>query len=579
MKLRELLFLVLCTTLCGACSHGEMQRRLAEVDSLTDAHYDSALVLLAGMDSLPMRHADRMYLELLRGKAMNKASVPFTTDSVMRRVAAYYDHHGSRNCRLLAHYVLGCAYRDLGSAPRALEEYQRAVSLADTTRADCDLSTLMRVHGQMSNLYMLMRMTEETLREDSIAQQLCYCMRDSLMALLYEEDLCIILYREGKYEECIKEAQRIYNQYMDSGKKDNAALVCIHIVRSYLGLGEYEKAKHYLDIYEQSAYIQGDHRKIAGGLAPFFLNKANCYLGLGMADSAEIFFRKAKADMHLMHNEAAVYDGLSRMFILKQIPDSVYNYSRMSIDALTRKFDVAEVEAAARVKSIYDYNVEQKIARERSQRAQRLAYLLVLAIIIIVMTFVGALWLNEKKRRRISELRIKIAEATDKLRLAEEGLAAATEGQNGDQEKLRESETAIKEQEQIIARLTNELDKITTSTTNKNLSNEPIVINIQKVLEAPTRPQVQAIQWQELKVRVEELFPTFYQRMNGLETLSVLEYRVCLLVKAGFSPSQIEALLDMKPRYASIVRKRLYKKVFGTEGSSTDFDRKVRDFG
>ena len=86
MKLRELLFLVLCTALFGACAHDEMQRRLAEVDSLTDAHYDSALVLLARMDSLPMRRADRMYLELLRGKAMNKVSVPFTTDSVMRRV-------------------------------------------------------------------------------------------------------------------------------------------------------------------------------------------------------------------------------------------------------------------------------------------------------------------------------------------------------------------------------------------------------------------------------------------------------------------------------------------------------------
>ena len=135
MKLRELLFLVLCTALFGACTHGEMQRRLADIDSLTDAHYDSALVLLAGMDTLPMRRADRMYLELLRAKAMNKASVPFTSDSVMRRVAQYYDRHGSPNQRLLAHYLLGCVYRDLGSSPRALEEYQRAVSQADSTPA------------------------------------------------------------------------------------------------------------------------------------------------------------------------------------------------------------------------------------------------------------------------------------------------------------------------------------------------------------------------------------------------------------------------------------------------------------
>ncbi len=65
MKLCELLFLVRCTALFVACTHCEMQRRRAEGGSLTDAHYDSALVLLARMDSLSMSRSDRMYLELL----------------------------------------------------------------------------------------------------------------------------------------------------------------------------------------------------------------------------------------------------------------------------------------------------------------------------------------------------------------------------------------------------------------------------------------------------------------------------------------------------------------------------------
>ena len=226
MKVHELLFLVLCTVLFGACAHGEMQRRLVEVDSLTDAHYDSALVLLARMDSLPMRRADRMYLELLRGKAMNKASVPFTTDSVMRRVAAYYDHHGSANRRLLAHYVLGCAYRDLGSAPRALEEYQRAVSLADTTRADCDLSTLMRVHSQMAELYLRMRMEPQTRQQDSIAGQLCWKMGDTITALYYESTHCRELFVDMQYEECIRQTQALYQKYKALGLDDDAALTC-----------------------------------------------------------------------------------------------------------------------------------------------------------------------------------------------------------------------------------------------------------------------------------------------------------------------------------------------------------------
>ena len=49
--------------------------------------------------------------ELLRARRMNKEYIDFTTDSVMKEVAAYYDRHGSPNERMEAHYLLGCAYR------------------------------------------------------------------------------------------------------------------------------------------------------------------------------------------------------------------------------------------------------------------------------------------------------------------------------------------------------------------------------------------------------------------------------------------------------------------------------------
>ena len=167
------LFLTLCL-MAGCGGRSGMHSRLAAVDSIVDSRYDSALTVLRGMDTLQMRRSDRMYLELLRAKAMNKASVPFTSDSVMRRVARYYDRHGSPNQRLLAHYLLGCVYRDLRSAPRALEEYQRAASQADTTRADCDLPTLMRVQAQMAEIYTFLRLYEYAEKEALIAERVSW---------------------------------------------------------------------------------------------------------------------------------------------------------------------------------------------------------------------------------------------------------------------------------------------------------------------------------------------------------------------------------------------------------------------
>lgn len=34
----------------------------------------------------------------------------------MKEVAAYYDSHGNTNEQMEAHYLLGCAYRDMGES-------------------------------------------------------------------------------------------------------------------------------------------------------------------------------------------------------------------------------------------------------------------------------------------------------------------------------------------------------------------------------------------------------------------------------------------------------------------------------
>ena len=90
----------------------------------------SAMLLLFGCTGEDRR---QMHEALMQAKAQNENFEPFTSDSTMLRVVDYYDSHGTANEQMLAHYLLGCVYRDLGDAPRALECYHDAVSKADTT--------------------------------------------------------------------------------------------------------------------------------------------------------------------------------------------------------------------------------------------------------------------------------------------------------------------------------------------------------------------------------------------------------------------------------------------------------------
>ena len=69
----------------------------------------------------------------------------------MRRVCDYYDRHSSKreaNNRMLAHYLLGRCYDDMGEAPAALEEFHNAENAADTTDIQLDYKVLARIHGQ-----------------------------------------------------------------------------------------------------------------------------------------------------------------------------------------------------------------------------------------------------------------------------------------------------------------------------------------------------------------------------------------------------------------------------------------------
>ena len=149
MMRKAMLLTLLSVLALFACTDRRYPTTLVAADSLCAVNPDSALSLLTQYkDSIQTASkAHRMYYHLLLADAMNKAYVDMTTDSILKEVADYYDRHGSANEQMRAHYLLGCAYRDMGEAPMALQCYQDAVDKADTTNTECDFSLLSRLHS------------------------------------------------------------------------------------------------------------------------------------------------------------------------------------------------------------------------------------------------------------------------------------------------------------------------------------------------------------------------------------------------------------------------------------------------
>lgn len=161
-----LLSLVACTRQRG------YEESLAKADSLMNIAPDSSLIILDSLEAsshgFPKSTLRRW--QLLRLMAQNKCDTVFRSDSLQLILTDYYDHHGTPNERMTAHYLLGRAYVDMGDAPLALKCYLKATECADTTSDQCDWRQLTIIHMQTGLLFYKQYMPNEALESFAEAE-------------------------------------------------------------------------------------------------------------------------------------------------------------------------------------------------------------------------------------------------------------------------------------------------------------------------------------------------------------------------------------------------------------------------
>ena len=536
MKTRHILYSIFGVVLLAACSGGDYERQLE------------------------------------RFEEMNRTDVPMTPDSVQPLVR-HYDHWWhSRNHRMRAYYMLGCAYRDQGSAPRALENYQRAASIADTTDARCDLNVLMRVHSQMSQILQEQRLHELEERENIIAKRLCWQIGDTLSALIFEEKECNLLYNKEKYEECISKTLELHQKFLDYGYKDDAPIVYIYCIRAYLMMGDYANVKKYLNLYETCPYFKTDPSKIAGGVGAIYNYKGQYYVGVRELDSAEYYFRKALP----YKNKLLPYKGLLQTYDLKHETDSIVKYVRLYSDAKEQSFDETRAEALTQTKALYDYSVEKELAQKKAQTVRRLILGLVATILFTLLITLYYLYRNEKRKREFSELRRDLETSLNNLREAEEALEALKQEQDADHKLVESLQRDIADYKRHIANLEAALPKSVLHNADAELAKSDIVRRFREARNAgANNAPLTEEDWTKMADSIEKLYPHFRSTMYGEEPLQTKEYRLCLLTKAQFASSDIDVIMGQKPSYATQIAKRLHQKIFGTEGTASDFRQKL----
>ncbi|MBQ4392298.1 MAG: hypothetical protein II826_04200, partial [Prevotella sp.] len=350
----RLILPLLLLPLLAACQRGDpaVDALHRTADSLMQSRPVSALLLLQACDSVGVSpvsapvdawpRRQRMRHELLRAKAMNKAYVNFTTDSVMKVVADYYDSHGTPNERMEAHYLLGCTYRDLGEAPRALDCFNDAVSCVEKLQtgdesleiinADCDYSQLCRIYAQKADILWHQSLLDDYL--ETLDKAIFYAEKanDSIVMLNSLAYKMCAYEKKNMPDSVISIHRKIHDSYLKIGKPDIAARFAFLSIGSYLMKGLYDEAEKFLDFYERESGYFEENGKIQKGREVYYYMKGKYYASIQANDSAFYWFRKELAEGSDLNNQNGASRELSLLYYKMGIADSAAKYAIYSYE-------------------------------------------------------------------------------------------------------------------------------------------------------------------------------------------------------------------------------------------------------
>lgn len=281
MKKFPLVLLVIVSLFVLAGCHGDKQYDdlLQQADSIMNIDDDSAKVAIKLLDKAKPQlndfsKAQRMRYQLLYHKAMNKADILFSSDSIMKNVVAYYENHGTSNERMLAYYMLGCVYRDLHEAPLALEYYNKAAEQADTISQDCDYSTLYRIYSQMGVLFEKQYLFNQEFIAYNKATKYAYMAKDTLNALLCYMNSYIDL---NQNDSIIARNLRAANLLRKHGYNYYAKMAFGSNYPYYIKKNDYIKAKETFEEYKKINFEGNSNYKDASA---YLLYNKECIICL-----------------------------------------------------------------------------------------------------------------------------------------------------------------------------------------------------------------------------------------------------------------------------------------------------------
>lgn len=579
-KVRPLFPILLLMCIC-ACTNKPYPQSLRVADSLIHNNPDSAVILLEELKrSMAFEpQATQMYYQLLTIKAKDKAYITHTSDSLIKTVVKYYEERKDRERLPETYYYAGRVYRDLGDAPQALEYLQKAI---ESTKDCTDYRLISRIYSQTGTLYLYQDTYDQALEVFRKAYQYCLSDKDSIGMVYSLRDIgrtfttlncadSALYYYKG----ALKYAEQIHNNHL-------VGVVQAELSGLYIQLEMYPEA--FTAIQCSNKYIKGHN------IAPFYAILADYYYYTNQLDSATFYYTQI-ASFDDLYQKQGSYKGLGNIARKKgQYKEAMEYFDKYLICTDSIK-DITNTETIRKMQSLYNYQLKEKENSKLQRQAANYKLwniLLIFSLLSLVFLFIAYHQFRKKKEQQqlVKQERIK--------QIQKERYAQSNTYLEKNKEQIKEVELSLHKAEIEKDQLRQDLLKAQKSLIEKTNEQITATQRVQKQSELALKhsdiykkfhfavqgsdEKIGNDDWKELMCAVDEAYNQFTTRLLELYPMKTIEIQVCVLIKIGLSPAQI-AFITIRSRQAiSSIRKRLYSKVMGKDGTPEQWDNFISTF-
>ena len=523
----------------------------------------SIFLVLTVLASCTDKEAMRQRLDYV--SQCNRADTVFTeawlptVDSLVN----YFDRHGNANEKMMAHYLKGRVHHDMGESPIALECYQRATEMADTTQKGCDLHTLAAIYGQMANLFHMQYLPDDEMKALKMVEHYAMKNNDTLTAITAYRLRTGVYFLLNDTDSMLSVTKRSVSLYRKYGRNDLAAQILIMPISVSLDRGQYKEAWKYMQVYEKESGFFDSNGNARQGKGLYYYYKGMYLLSQNQLDKAISLFHKVLSGGFL----EAGYKGLLIAYEQKYIPDSIAKYARLFADANDSSYLNVNQERVRQVSAMYNYNRSQRLADKKTIEAER--YKKIIYIIIGVGVFsvivLFRIWrLYERNNRnkiliwnkKYYDTLTQYQNVRNDLMLSFKNFEQYRTGKEKEVEELRQSLSVFLE------------DKTNPEIWNLELfvSSSSIVKRMHELAYKAKQPS--EVEWDDLRQLLCKHLPSFYKLIKDDKYgLSNQEQNVAMLIRLRFIPTELIALLNLSKQRVTNIRSDINHKLFHEKGT------------